>query len=457
MKNKLRLLLISMIFVFTLGINSKVKAEQISETEPNETVTTATLISVGDTYSGEIGSYYLYRQRGHERDIDYIKVNLEINKSYVIQMTNYFEFYRDTTLLCSLISPTGRSYSVGNGFVYNPEKNVDNYCFTANETGTYYIKLYNYFDLTTKSSHYYDISIYNKCDVMGHTWNEGEITTAPTCTETGVKTLTCETCGETRIEEIKATGHIVVLVPFKFPSCTETGHIEYYKCSLCGELFKDEKGTQPITLSETVIEKDEHSYVNRLEKADIYENGKIYTECEYCFKKKGAITYIYRPKTVVLEKQYYYSGKKIQPKIVIKDIKGKVISPNEYKVTYTNNINPGTGKVTIIFKGNHYEGKITRSFKIVLRNTSALSVKNTSGRKIAVSWKKTALVSGYQIKYSVGNKAKTLTVSNKYASKKISNLSKGKTYKVYIRTYKTVKGKKVYSAWSKSRSVKIVR
>lgn len=142
---------------------------------------------------------------------------------------------------------------------------------------------------------------------------------------------------------------------------------------------------------------------------------------------------------------------------MIKDIKGKVISPNEYRVTYTNNINPGTGKVTIIFKGNHYEGKITRSFKIVLRNTSALSVKNISGRKIAVSWKKTALVSGYQIKYSVGNKAKTLTVSNKYTSKKISNLSKGKTYKVYIRTYKTVKGKKVYSAWSKARSVKVVK
>lgn len=254
-----------------------------------------------------------------------------------------------------------------------------------------------------------------------------------------------------------ADRHGLKHISFKFPSCTETGHIEYYKCSLCGELFKDEKGTQPITQSETVIEKDEHSYVNRLEKASIYENGKMYTECEYCFKKKGAITYIYRPKTVVLEKQYYYSGKKIQPKIVIKDIKGKVISPNEYRVTYTNNINPGTGKVTIIFKGNHYEGKITRSFKIVLRNTSALSVKNISGRKIAVSWKKTALVSGYQIKYSVGNKAKTLTVSNKYTSKKISNLSKGKTYKVYIRTYKVVKGKKVYSAWSKARSVKIVR
>lgn len=254
-----------------------------------------------------------------------------------------------------------------------------------------------------------------------------------------------------------ANRHDIKEIPFKDSSCTETGNIEYYKCNLCGKLFKDEKGTQSITLSETVIEKDEHSYVSRLKKADTNENGKSYTECKYCFKKKGATTYIYRPKTVVLKKQYYYNGKKIQPKIVIKDVKGKIISPSEYKVSYTNNVNPGTGKVTITFKGNHYEGKITKSFKIVLRNTSAITVKNTSGRKMAISWKKTALVSGYQIKYTAGSKTKTVTVSKKYLSKKIPNLSKGKTYKVYIRTYKTVNGKKVYSIWSKARRIKIVR
>ena len=41
----------------------------------------------------------------------------------------------------------------------------------------------------------------------GHSWDEGKITTEPTCTETGVKTYTCSVCEETRTEEIKALGH----------------------------------------------------------------------------------------------------------------------------------------------------------------------------------------------------------------------------------------------------------
>ena len=41
----------------------------------------------------------------------------------------------------------------------------------------------------------------------GHSWDEGKVTTEPTCTETGVKTYTCSVCEETRTEEIKALGH----------------------------------------------------------------------------------------------------------------------------------------------------------------------------------------------------------------------------------------------------------
>lgn len=40
-----------------------------------------------------------------------------------------------------------------------------------------------------------------------HTWNAGVVTKEPTCTEAGVKTCTCTTCGATKTEEIPATGH----------------------------------------------------------------------------------------------------------------------------------------------------------------------------------------------------------------------------------------------------------
>ena len=40
-----------------------------------------------------------------------------------------------------------------------------------------------------------------------HTWDNGKITTAATCTKDGVKTFTCTVCQATKTETVKATGH----------------------------------------------------------------------------------------------------------------------------------------------------------------------------------------------------------------------------------------------------------
>ena len=81
---------------------------------------------------------------------------------------------------------------------------------------------------------------------------------------------------------------------------------------------------------------------------------------------------------------------------------------------------------------------------------------------MTVKWGKNAKATGYEIQYSTsktfasGNK--TATVS-KYStvSKVISSLTKGKTYYVRVRTYKTVSGAKYYSAWSAVKNVKIAK
>ena len=46
-----------------------------------------------------------------------------------------------------------------------------------------------------------------KDDVSPHTWDNGTITTAPTCSKAGEETYSCTKCGATKIEPIPATGH----------------------------------------------------------------------------------------------------------------------------------------------------------------------------------------------------------------------------------------------------------
>ena len=68
----------------------------------------------------------------------------------------------------------------------------------------------------------------------GHSWDEGVITTSPTCSDAGVKTYTCTVCSETKTEVLNATGHTPVDVAEQPATCTEAGHTAGVKCSVCG-------------------------------------------------------------------------------------------------------------------------------------------------------------------------------------------------------------------------------
>lgn len=46
-----------------------------------------------------------------------------------------------------------------------------------------------------------------KTETVAHSWDNGKETTAPTCTQDGVKTFTCSDCGATKTEAIEALGH----------------------------------------------------------------------------------------------------------------------------------------------------------------------------------------------------------------------------------------------------------
>ena len=67
----------------------------------------------------------------------------------------------------------------------------------------------------------------------GHKWDDGVITTSPTCENAGVKTYTCTVCSATKTEAIDATGHTPVEVAEQPATCTEAGHKAGTKCSIC--------------------------------------------------------------------------------------------------------------------------------------------------------------------------------------------------------------------------------
>ena len=82
-----------------------------------------------------------------------------------------------------------------------------------------------------------------------------------------------------------------------------------------------------------------------------------------------------KPKTVELKTtSYTYDGKEKKPGVVVKDAEGKEIASSNYTLTYTNNKNVGTGKVTVTFDGNHYKGSITKTFIINAKNISTVTV-----------------------------------------------------------------------------------
>lgn len=100
------------------------------------------------------------------------------------------------------------------------------------------------------------------------------------------------------------------------------------------------------------------------------------------------------------------------------------------------------------------------------KNTETVKPKKTSIKKLSkgkkkftITWAKVSGVKGYQIQYSSDKKFKknnkSVTVTKQKTTKAtVKKLKSKKKYYVRVRTYKTVNSKKIYSSWSKVKSVK---
>lgn len=125
---------------------------------------------------------------------------------------------------------------------------------------------------------------------------------AATCTEAGNEAYwTCSGCGKYFSDEngtneiekdswvLKTLGHDMTKTDAKEATCPEDGNNEYYTCSRCSGVFKDEAGTQATTVEAETLKKLGHDWSNKNGicarcDAKCTETHKPGTTCSVCHK-----------------------------------------------------------------------------------------------------------------------------------------------------------------------------
>lgn len=109
-----------------------------------------------------------------------------------------------------------------------------------------------------------------------------------------------------------------------------------------------------------------------------------------------------------------------------------------------------------------YSGKTIKGTRdsVIVGKPNLSSVTAGTG-KFSAKWTKNSYADGYELRYSTSSKfpsnstKKVIITSKDTLSKTVSKLTKGKTYYVSVRAYKTVGATKFYSGWTSAKNVKI--
>ena len=225
-----------------------------------------------------------------------------------------------------------------------------------------------------------------------------QVVIAATCTEQGAVQSRCADCDKLISQTFTAPlGHtMVITTPAKAPTCTTSGNTQAGYCTVCG-----------YNEVSTVIPATGHNF------------GNNSANCLVCG--------VANPNYVAPTQPTPSPTPSATP-----------TQPNQ------NDTNTSNGEdVTVISK------------------PKSASIKKIKAAKKAVSveWKKVSGVNGYEIQVATDKKfkknKKTVTIKKQKTTKTtVKKLNAKKKYYVRVRTYKIVNGKKVYSSWSKVKTVK---
>jgi len=191
---------------------------------------------------------------------------------------------------------------------------------------------------------------------------------------------------------------------------------------------------------------------------DLGHNSTFYLSSEELTKYAG----VKFKGTVKLSKsEYVYTGGAKNPKLTVKTSDGKTLKQGKDYTVSTPKGRKAIGKYTytVKFKGN-YSGTNTVTLMIKPK-APTIKTPTASKKAITVKWKnvKKSQATGYQVmvatdKNFTKNVKKSFVKGYSKASKKMTKLKAKTKYFVKVRTYKTVKGIKIYSDWSKVKQIK---
>ena len=123
-----------------------------------------------------------------------------------------------------------------------------------------------------------------------------------------------------------------------------------------------------------------------------------------------------------------YTAKRIRPSVNIYDGNKKLTKDKDYTVSYSNNLNPGTAKITIKGKGN-YTGTITEYFTIVKRSIEDLDIEvDTSIHTYTEEYRKpkVTIYTPYNENKKLGNKSFSVKYENNFYPGKATITIQGK-------------------------------
>ena len=235
-----------------------------------------------------------------------------------------------------------------------------------------------------------------------HDWSEWTVETEPTCVDEGKKTRVCNTCTKSEEAVISPTGKHTYSKQVVLPTYDEQGYT-IYTCEVCNYSYKDD-------------------FTDKLERPT----------------EKPTTSPTPSPTPTPTPEP----NPTPTPTPAPEPTPSPAPSPTPTPAPTQPIVTPNT------------------TVKAVAKPKSAKIKKVKAAKKaVSVEWKKVSGVKGYQVQVATDKKfkknKKTVTVKKQKTTKvTIKKLKAKKKYYVRIRTYKTVKGKKIYSYWSKVKSVK---